>query len=129
MLDRRVERVIVECSSERVLIVADRQNAARKATSVDRRRRPRSNGTVSLPGVQTFSLPTTSARPEHLSLKTKAVLFVSRPRSEGWPHHGRTISVFCLSDRVSSFLTAHQHIIGHFSAILIDSSTESPGRA
>ena len=38
-----------------------------------------------------------------------AVLFLSRPRSEGWPHHGHTFSILSLS-----------------SVILIDSSTESP---
>jgi len=39
-----------------------------------------------------------------------SVLFFSRPRSDGWPYHGRTFSVYlCLS-----------------SVILIDSSTGSP---
>ena len=38
----------------------------------------------------------------------RAVLFLSRPRSEGWPHHGRTFHVSLSS------------------VILIDSSTESP---
>ena len=37
-----------------------------------------------------------------------SVLFFSRPRSEGWPHHGRTFS------------------INPSPVILIDSSTESP---
>ena len=38
-----------------------------------------------------------------------SVRFFCRPRSEGWPHHGRTVSILSLS-----------------SVILIDSSTESP---
>jgi len=25
---------------------------------------------------------------------TSSVLFFSRPRSEGWPHHGRTFSIY-----------------------------------
>ena len=29
-----------------------------------------------------------------LSLRTSSVLFFSRPRSEGWPHHGRTFSIY-----------------------------------
>ena len=37
-----------------------------------------------------------------------SVLFLSRPRSEGWPHHGRTFSIYLSS------------------VILIDSSTGSP---
>ena len=37
-----------------------------------------------------------------------SVLFLSVPRSEGWPHDGRTFSIYLAS------------------VILIDSSTESP---
>ena len=43
-----------------------------------------------------------------------SVLFLSRPRSEGWPHHGRTFSIY---------LFLHLSLS---SVILIDSSTESP---
>ena len=38
-----------------------------------------------------------------------SVLFFRRPRSEGWPHHGRTFSIYLC------------HLV-----VLIDSSTDSP---
>jgi len=45
----------------------------------------------------------------HSRLTLRAVLFLSLPRSEGWPHHGRTFSIYLYP--LSFWLTLPQRIL------------------